>query len=381
MTNKIVNTPHGTLKTPFFMPDATRGFVKLLDSQDLKMAGVEAMVVNTFHLYLQPGIKIIKQAGGIHNFINWQKPLLSDSGGFQVFSLIHRNKKMGKIYDDRVEFHSPLDGSKHVLTPEKSIQIQFDLGVDMMVCLDDCPPNDCGEKGLKLAVDHTIAWAKRCAVEYEKQVKKRKLLKEKNKPLIFCVVQGGADLELRKKCLDGLVSVAPSNGWDGFGFGAMPVDKEGKFLEEVLSYTANLIPQNALCFALGIGTPEDIVRCVKLGWDMFDCVIPTREGRHGRLFEQITNYKLQITNKSQNKPEVSEQKSKIIYKSYNINNAKFKTDFSGINSDSKIPELRNYSKAYLNHVFRMNDPLAQRLASLNNLEIYNNLLKKLRIIK
>ena len=167
-----LKTNHGELKTPFFMPDATRGFVKLLSPLDLKITGTQALVVNTFHLYLQPGIKIIKAAGGLHKFMNFTGPLLSDSGGFQVFSLIHKNKNLGKIDDKKVSFRSPLDGSWHNLSPEKSIQIQFDLGVDMMVCLDDCPPNDFSRADLEVAVQRTINWAKRSKAEYLKQIKK-----------------------------------------------------------------------------------------------------------------------------------------------------------------------------------------------------------------
>ncbi|MFA5024466.1 MAG: tRNA guanosine(34) transglycosylase Tgt [Patescibacteria group bacterium] len=347
-----LRTAHGLLKTPFFMPDATRGFVKLTNNQEVCQTGTAALVVNTFHLYLQPGLKVIEKAGGINKFINWSGPLLSDSGGYQVFSLIHRNKKLGQITDQKVIFHSPLDGSRHELTPEKSIQIQFTLGVDMMVCLDDCPPNDFSRADLERAVLRTIAWAKRCKKEYEKQIKKRKLSGAK-RPLLFAVIQGGAELDLREYCTKELVKI----GFDGYGFGARPVDKEGKFLSEVLAKTANFIPQNALRFALGIGTPEDIIRCAKMGWDMFDCVIPTREGRHGRLF--LANNK---------------EKNIVI----NINNARFNQDFTSINKRSKISELKNNSRAYLHHLFRLNESLGQRLASLNNLEFYQELMKRLR---
>ncbi len=347
-----LKTAHGVLETPFYMPDATRGFIKLTNNNEVKQTGTRAMVVNTFHLYLQPGIKIISEAGGIHKFMNWSGPLLSDSGGFQVFSLIHKNSKMGKITDEKVTFKSPLDGSYHEITPEKSIQIQFSLGVDMMVCFDDCPPNEFSRKDLEVAVTRTIAWAKRCKTEYLKQIKKRKLVGFK-KPLLFAVIQGGAELDLRERCARELVKI----GFDGYGFGARPIDAEGNFLEIVLQKTAEYIPKEALRFALGIGTPEDIVRCSKMGWDMFDCVIPTREGRHGKLF--VNNYK-------------------TIYSNFNINNAKFANDFTIINKNSKISELKNHSKSYLHHLFRLNELLGQKMASLNNLEFYQSLLKKIR---
>ena len=346
-----IKTNHGQLLAPFYMPDATRGFVKLLTRDDVEKAGTKALVVNTFHLYLQPGLKIITKAGGLHKFMNWDKPLLSDSGGFQVFSLIHKNPRMGKITDEKVIFKSPLDGSRHELTPEKSIQIQFALGVDMMVCLDDCPPNEFNRRDLELAVNRTVAWAKRCKLEYERQLKKRHLLKSK-RPLLFSVIQGGAEIDLRERCAQELVKI----GFDGYGFGARPIDSQGNFLEEVLQKTADFIPPKAIRFALGIGTPQDIKRCQAMGWDIFDCVIPTREGRHGRLFF----------------------KTKTGYQTKNINNAKFGTDFSKINQASKLSELKTLSKAYLHHLFRLNEPLGQRIATLNNLEFYNNLMKELR---
>lgn len=263
------------------MPDATRALVKFLDVDEVAAGGIGALVVNTLHLYLQPGLKIIKKAGGVHKFMNWDKPILSDSGGYQVFSLIHKNPKMGKITDRGAVFHSPLDGSIHELTPEKAIQIQFDLGVDMMVCLDDCPPNDFSRADIAKAVERTIAWARRCKKEYAKQIKRRPAISCGHKrPLIFGVIQGGAELDLRERCTRELVKL----DFDGYGFGARHVDREGKFLAEVLKFTADLIPDDKIKFALGVGLPEDIVRCYQMGWDMFDCVIPTREGRHGKLF-------------------------------------------------------------------------------------------------
>lgn len=348
-----VKTPHGILDTPFFMPDATRAYVKQLTNKETRETGTKVMVVNTFHLYLQPGMNIIKKAGGVHKFMNWSGPLLSDSGGFQVFSLIHRNSSMGKITDDKVIFKSPLDGSFHELTPEKSIQIQFDLGVDMMVCLDDCPPNEFSRADLEKAVFRTIAWAKRCKIEYDKQVKKRRLIRLK-KPLLFAVVQGGAELDLRKYCTEELVKI----GFDGYGFGARPIDKEGNFLEDILKQTAKFIPENSLRFALGIGTPNDIIRCAKMGWDMFDCVIPTREGRHGRLF--------------QFKGEA------IAHRTININNSRFSTDFTVINNGSKITELKKHSRAYLHHLFKLHESLGQKLATLNNLEFFQCLMARIR---
>ncbi|TSD01631.1 MAG: Queuine tRNA-ribosyltransferase [Parcubacteria group bacterium Athens0714_25] len=318
---KKIQTKSGELEAPFFMPDATRGFVKSLSGKDLEEAGVVPMVVNTYHLFLRPEMDLIKRSGGIHKFMNWNGPLLSDSGGYQVFSLIHKNPKMGKITDDGAEFRSPLSGKKHYITPEKAIQIQFDLGVDMMVCLDDPPPNSYTKEKIEAAVERTLAWARRCMIEYKKQIKERKIEKE-NRPLIFCVIQGGEYLDLRKKCVEELIEIGlseeggPAMRWDGYGFGARHVDSEGNFLAEVLEYTADLIPENSLRFALGIGTPEDIVRSVQFGWDMFDCVIPTREARHGRIFLWKSN-----------------DLNGDFYETINISNSKFKDDFNPIEKE------------------------------------------------
>jgi queuine tRNA-ribosyltransferase len=353
----IIQTPHGKIETPIFMPDATRGVIKHLSIQDLNNLGLECLVANTFHLFLRPGTKLIKKTKGLHNFINWQKPILTDSGGYQVFSLIHKNGSQGLINDNGAIFKSPLDGAKLKMTPELSIKTQFELGVDMIVCFDDCPPNNYSDKMITIAVERTIKWAKRCKHEYDKQIK---LLKnKKNKPLLFAVIQGGNNLKLRKYCADELNKI----GFDGFGFGARHIDESGNFLTEALEYTAEQIPENKLRFGLGIGTPEDILKSIKLGWDMFDCVIPTREGRHGKLF-----LKKGLISKNNNK----------FYSTINITNAKFIKDFSPINKNSKLVELRQYSKAYLNYLFKINEPLALRLASLNNLEFYLNIINEVK---
>ncbi|MGW8185035.1 MAG: tRNA guanosine(34) transglycosylase Tgt [Candidatus Moraniibacteriota bacterium] len=371
--HKKINTKSGALKTPFFMPDATRGFVKFLNNDDIKKTGIVPMVVNTYHLFLHPGMEIIKKAGGVHKFMNYHKPLLSDSGGYQVFSLIHKNPKMGKIIDNEVIFRSPTSGEKHIITPEKSIQIQFDLGVDMMVCFDDPPPNNYSKEKISAAVERTIRWAKRCLIEYNKQIKKRKL-DEKSRPLIFAVVQGGEHVDLRKRCVDGLVEVSKEIGrdWDGYGFGARHVDENGIFLEEILRATASFIPEKALRFALGVGTPEDIVRCYPMGWDMFDCVIPTREGRHGKLF--LRNEKIKIADLLSAKKRGSYK----FYKTVSIKNSKFKKDFSAVDKNCDCELCQNHTRAYLNHLFKSGDPLGMRLASIHNLRFYAKLIKELQ---
>ncbi|MEI6588037.1 MAG: tRNA guanosine(34) transglycosylase Tgt [Candidatus Moraniibacteriota bacterium] len=370
-----IKTKNGVITTPFFMPDATRGFVKSLDKDDLSGSGVSSMVVNTYHLYLQPGTELVKNAGGIHQFMNWHTPLLSDSGGYQVFSLIHKNPKMGKITDEAVIFKSPLDGSTHIISPEKSIQIQFDLGVDMMVVLDDVPPNSYTKEKIKDAVERTVRWADRCKIEYEKQLKKRKISKE-DRPLIFGVIQGGGHADLRKYCAQKLVEI----GFDGYGFGARHVDVDGNFMEDVVRETAKLIPENSLRFALGVGTPADIVKFTNCGWDMFDCVIPTREGRHGRLFIRKIVETQFIASKKINKDAIKRVSTgdDDFYETININNEKFREDFGPVDANCDCQLCKNYSRSYLRHLFAMKDPIAMRLSAIHNLKFYMDLMESLR---
>ncbi|MDD3498686.1 MAG: tRNA guanosine(34) transglycosylase Tgt [Candidatus Moranbacteria bacterium] len=381
--NRTIKTKNGDLKTPFFMPDATRGFVKFLENEDLEKSGVVSLVVNTYHLYLQPGMEVMKKAGGIHGFMNYHKPLLSDSGGYQIFSLIHKNPDMGEINDNEVVFRSPLDGSKHVLTPEKSIQIQFDLGVDMMVCLDDPPPNSYSKEKISRAVKRTVAWAERCLIEYKKQLEKRKIDKER-RPLIFCVIQGGEHIDLRKKCTEGLKEVGEKHkiNWDGYGFGARHIDVKGNFMENVLKKTADFIPDESLKFALGVGSPKDVVRCAEMGWDMFDCVIPTREGRHGRLFVWENDYDIFEKNSLKNGKDKINFKNFFVkgdfYSTININNKNFKKDFRAVDENCDCGLCKNHSRAYLNHLFRSKDPLGMRLAAIHNLRFYSDLMEILR---
>ncbi len=237
------------------MPDATRAAVRGTTTTEIAEAGIGSIVVNTYHLMLQPGAELIRKAGGIHRFMGWDGPILSDSGGYQVYSLIHRNPELGKITEEGAEFRSVIDGSKHLLTPEHAIAIQFDLGVDMMVVLDDPRPNDAPEGEIAEAVERTIRWAKRCREEYDRQIATRGL-SENDRPLLFGVVQGGMFIELRTRCAEGLREI----GFDGYGFGGRHIDEEGNFLEDIVRHTASVIPEESIRFALGIGTPEDIVR-------------------------------------------------------------------------------------------------------------------------
>lgn len=367
----MLHTKAGDVATPFFMPDATRASIRGILRTELEMIGIGPMVVNTYHLMLQPGSEFIRNANGVHSFMNWSGPLLSDSGGYQVYSLIHRNPELGRITEDGAEFRSVLNGSKHLLTPEQAIAIQFDLGVDMMVVLDDPRPNDVPHEEMEASVERTIRWAKRCRKEFDRQVAAREM-NDDSRPLLFAVVQGGASVELRRKCAAALTEI----GFDGYGFGGRHIDAEGNFLEEVVAETATAIPNDAPRFALGIGTPEDIVRCYALGWDMFDCVIPTREGRHGRLFR----WESQDTKHNMFAGEAGIQNTSIadFYETINISNEQYKEDFMPVDKDCDCELCKNYSKAYLRHLFLVEDPLAGRLATLHNLRFYMRLMGLLR---
>lgn len=366
-----IMTRKGSLRTPFFMPDATRATVRGLIREDLEKVGVAALVVNTYHLMLQPGEALVREAGDIHAFMDWPHPVLSDSGGYQVYSLIHKNPELGRITEEGAEFRSILDGSKYLLTPERSIQIQFDLGVDMMVVLDDPRPNDAPEEEIVAAVDRTLRWARRCREEYDRQVVARGLT-DASRPLLFGVVQGGMILSERKRCAEGLVAI----GFDGYGLGGRHIDGEGKFLEEVVAAIPTYLPEDSIRFALGVGTPDDIVRFHRLGWDMFDCVIPTREGRHGRLFlwknnPQSTN----AQNEESSMPDIS------FYETINIKNEQFERDFTPVDPTCDCTLCTKYTRSYLKHLLKVGEPLALRLASEHNLRFYMRLMEQLRSVK
>jgi len=349
-----LKTAHGSINTPFFMPVATQGAAKHITSSELRKLGASIILANTYHLMLRPGEKLVKKAGGLHRFINWRKPILTDSGGFQVFSLANKKKKSGqslvKLTKNGVKFKSYIDGREYYLTPEKALKIQADLGVDIAVCLDVCAALPAKKGFLEEAVQMTTSWAKKTKNYYQKY---------KKKPLLFAVIQGGLNRELRLESLRALVNI----DFAGYNIGGLSVGETAAEMFRVLNYLVPRMPENKPRYLMGVGYPKQIVRAVQQGIDMFDCVIPTREGRHGRIF-LWKNSKFQIPNN--------------FYQAVNINQSKFAKDLSPINKQSKLPELREYSKAYLHYLFKINEPLGQRLASLNNLEFYLDLMQKIR---
>jgi len=360
-----LHTRRGVVQTPFFMPDATRGSVRGLTNDVLLAHDVYPMVVNTYHLMLQPTSEYLQACGGIHQFMNWNGPLLSDSGGYQVYSLIHKNPDLGKITENGAHFRSVLDGSKHVLTPARAIEIQFNIGTDMMVVLDDPRPPHVPRSEHEAAVDRTIRWAAECKDFFEDRCRQEKF-SDDTRPLLFAVVQGGPYVDLREKCAEALCEI----GFDGYGFGGRHIDERGEFMEEIIAATAAALPRTAPRFALGIGTPHDIVRCHNLGWDFFDCVIPTREGRHGRIFTMCND----VIREGGSLYDTGSD----FYVVHNIENAQFSQDFMPLEAGCDCYACMNYTRAYIHHLFRSREPLGPQMAALHNLRFYTRLMGLLR---
>lgn len=355
---------HGVIETPFFMPIATRGAVKNITPEELKQLGTKVILGNTYHLWLRPGLKIIKKAGGLHKLMRWDKPILTDSGGFQVFSLA----KLRKITDEGVTFRSPIDGQKHLLTPEKSIEIQLALGSDIIMVLDECTPFPCGRAEAERAVARTTAWAKRCKKYFEKKIPPLLPLKKGGtRPLLFAIIQGSTYPDLREQSVKQLVEI----GFDGYAVGGMAPQRQ---TFEVVKWVLPFLPADKPRYIMGVGKPEEIVEAVKDGFDMFDCVIPTREARHGRLYvfkkSKIKNKKSKFWNFG--------LKNKGFYRTLQINNAKFKNDLRPIDENCDCYTCQNYSRAYIRHLLSIGESLGFRLATIHNLRFYLKLMELLR---
>lgn len=362
MTLLTLHTVHGDLWLPAFFPDATRAVVRSVDSQDLEGCGVAGLVVNTFHLTMAPGAGLIKGMGGIHRFMRWQGPIASDSGGFQLMSMIRSNPRYGTILDRGIHFTSiDRGGGKLRFTPEKSIQVQFDLGSDIMICLDDCPVPEASPAENIESVQRTVLWARRCRSEFDRLLEVKGKAGE-DRPLLFGVVQGGYDPPLRADCAGELLEL----GFDGYGFGGWPLDAEGRLAEEILAHTARLMPDELPKFALGVGKPENIVRGFQMGYNMFDCVLPTRDARRGRLYT--------FTASSLGEVDVF---SDGFYHFVYVQDAKHKRDANPVSEACDCLCCRHYSLGYLHHLFEIKDTLAFRLATMHNLRFYAQLMARL----
>ncbi|MFA5145439.1 MAG: tRNA guanosine(34) transglycosylase Tgt [Candidatus Omnitrophota bacterium] len=329
----------GEIDTPCFMPVGTQGTVKALSPQDIEEAGAQIILSNAYHLFLRPGREIIKAAGGLHEFISWRKPILTDSGGYQIFSLA----LLRKVSDKGVQFQSHIDGLKHFLTPEDIIGIQQDLGSDIIMPLDECVHYPCARGQAEIAMKRTIDWVKR-----SKQFVIDSQESGASKGLLFSIVQGTTYEDLRKECVCQLRDI----GFEGFAIGGVSVGEPKNLRYEIVDLTAGLLPLDCPRYLMGVGLPEDIIEAVGSGVDMFDCVIPTRYGRNGSAF-------------------TSEGK-------LTIRNSPFLKDFRPLDPACGCYTCKNFSRAYLRHLFNTNEILGPRLVSLHNIHFYLELMRKIR---
>ncbi|MFW2374043.1 MAG: tRNA guanosine(34) transglycosylase Tgt [Gammaproteobacteria bacterium] len=325
--------PRGTIDTPAFMPVGTYGTVKAMTPEELIGIGAEIILGNTFHLMLRPGTDIIKAHGDLHDFMHWDKPILTDSGGFQVFSLA----KLRKITEEGVSFNSPVDGSKVMLTPETSMQVQRDLGSDIVMIFDECTPYPATEQEARYSMELSLRWAKRS-----------KMAHEGNSSALFAIVQGGMYEHLRTESAQVLTEI----GFDGYAIGGLSVGEPVQERNQVLEVTTPLLPTDKPRYLMGVGTPEDIVESVRRGVDMFDCVIPTRNARTGFLYTSTGILK--------------------------IRNSKYKNDIRPIDENCGCYTCQNYSRAYLRHLDKCREILSARLNTIHNLYYYQQLMRDIR---
>ena len=415
-----LETCHGGIDTPFFLPIATKGAVKSLAPEDLRALGAQIILGNTYHLWLRPGTEIIKKSNDLHGFMNWPGPILTDSGGYQIFSLenkvksqkskvknTNQNLKINdnefatsvKITDEGAEFRDPIDGKKYFLTPEKSIEIQLALGSDIIMVLDECLAFPCFYEQAEAAVKRTTDWAKR-GKEYflkrhpespvggegskkDSSLRLRSVQNDKGKvsrPLLFGIIQGSVYKNLRERSARELLAI----GFDGYAIGGVAVGEPRKYLKTVLGATLPLLPENKPRYLMGLGRPEEIVSAVNSGIDMFDCVIPTREARHGKLYV-YKNMSLRLCRGGGSNPAGSPRSLRSLamtssgfYQTLQITNAKFAKDFKPIDAKCSCYTCQNYSRAYLHHLFKVGEPLSLRLATIHNLKFYLGLMESLR---
>jgi len=349
----------GTLAVPTFLPDATRAGVRAASSEDLRGIGIEGLVVNAFHLLRRPGARVVQAAGGIHRFMDWDLPILSDSGGFQIWSLIRQEPNRGVIRDNEVIFREPSTGEKWNLTPERVINLQFQLGSDIVVCLDDCTDADAPLAEQERSVERTVRWARRCREEFDRQAGQR----SGDSPRIFAVVQGGREETLRRQCAAELSAI----GFDGYGFGGWPLASDGSLLSDPLRWVAESLPPAAPKHALGIGRADHVVSAFSLGYSVFDCALPTRDARHGRLYAFKPGW-------AGRRPSPGDD----FYRAVRIHDPEYRVDHDPVEDGCDCPLCSRHSAAYLHHLFKVGDVSAERLATLHNLRFYVRLFSLLR---
>ena len=329
-----VNTPHGPIETPVFMPVGTAGTVKAMKPEEVRDMGAQIIFGNTYHLYLRPGHEVVKAAGGLHRFMNWERAILTDSGGFQVFSL----GAMRKISEEGVEFRSHIDGSKHMLSPEKSMEIQNALGSDIMMAFDECAPYPADRNYVKNSLERTTRWLKRCK-EYHKNTEQQSL---------FGIMQGGMYKDLRKQSAEEIVEL----DLPGYAIGGLSVGEPKEIMYEVMDDCVDYLPADKPRYLMGVGSPDCLFEGVERGIDMFDCVLPTRIARHG----------MAMTSQGR----------------VNIKNAKYERDFTPLDPNCDCYTCRNYSKAYLRHLFKSDEILSSMLMTTHNLHFLVNTMAGIR---
>lgn len=351
-----LSLPHGTVQTPFFMPIATRGAVKGLSPDDIRDLGAQIILSNTYHLYQRPGLEVLKKWGGLHALMGWDKPILTDSGGFQVFSL----SRLRKITDEGITFQSEINGATINLTPEKAIDIQLTIGSDIIMVLDICTPWPCTRTEAKRAVEMSVAWAARSKKHFEKKLKR--LDRQKKRPLLFAIAQGALYKDLRKNCIEQLLAI----GFDGYGIGGVAPKK---MVTEFVSWCTELLPVDKPRYLMGVGRPEDIVQAVAVGVDMFDCVIPTREGRHGVFFVKKKPIKL------------SRHCTPSFYQTMRIKHDCYRLDKRPVDPRCTCATCAQFSRGYLRHLFITDETLFYRLSAIHNLHFYLRMMEELQAMK
>ena len=354
-------TRRGTWAVPTFLPDATRAGVRGVSAEDLRTIGIEGVVVNAFHLLRRPGARVVQAAGGVHRFMGWDGPILSDSGGFQVWSLIRQDPARGVIRDNEVIFREPSTGEKWNLTPERVIGIQLQLKTDVLVCLDDCTSPEDPESEQERSVERTVRWARRCREEFDRRFAR---LPADDRPLLFAVVQGGASEVLRRQCASELAVI----GFDGYGFGGWPLAEDGALMTDALGWVASALPEAAPKHALGLGRPDHVVSAFALGYSIFDCALPTRDARHGRLYAFRSGW-------AGRRPAPGDP----FYAAIRIHDPNHRVEHGPLEDSCDCPFCAaGLTRAYLHHLFKVGDIAAERYATLHNLRFYVRLFALLR---